>query len=129
MNPSTTWTISQLAQEFAVTPRTIRFYEDEGILAPERNGRNRVYHSRDRARLKLALRGKRLGLSLAEIRSLIGMYDSPHDTRRQLQQYLAILAQHRLMLERKREDIELTLSEITEQETQCRSLLAAGDST
>jgi DNA-binding transcriptional MerR regulator len=124
MNSSTTWTISQLAQEFAVTPRTIRFYEDEGILAPERNGRNRIYRSRDRARLKLALRGKRLGLSLAEIRSLIGMYDSPQDTRRQLQQYLAILEQHRLMLERKREDIELTLSEIAEQETQCRALLA-----
>lgn len=128
MNSSTTWTISQLAQEFAVTPRTIRFYEDEGILAPERNGRNRIYRSRDRARLKLALRGKRLGLSLAEIRSLIGMYDSPQDTRRQLQQYLAILEQHRLMLERKREDIELTLSEIAEQETQCQALLAAGNS-
>jgi len=127
MNSSTTWTISQLAQEFAVTPRTIRFYEDEGILAPERNGRNRIYRSRDRARLKLALRGKRLGLSLAEIRSLIGMYDSPQDTQRQLQQYLSILEQHRLMLERKREDIELTLSEIAEQETQCRTLLAAGD--
>lgn len=126
MNSSTTWTISQLAQEFAVTPRTIRFYEDEGILAPERNGRNRIYRSRDRARLKLALRGKRLGLSLAEIRSLIDMYDSPQDTQRQLQHYLAILTQHRLMLERKREDIELTLSEIAEQEAQCRVLLAAG---
>lgn len=125
MNSSTTWTISQLAQEFAVTPRTIRFYEDEGILAPERNGRNRIYRSRDRARLKLALRGKRLGLSLAEIRSLIDMYDSPQDTQRQLQHYLAILTQHRLMLERKREDIELTLSEIAEQEAQCRVLLAA----
>lgn len=127
MNSSTTWTISQLAQEFAVTPRTIRFYEDEGILAPERNGRNRIYRSRDRARLKLALRGKRLGLSLAEIRSLIDMYDSPQDTQRQLQHYLAILTQHRQMLERKREDIELTLSEIAEQETQCRTLLAAGN--
>lgn len=125
MNSSTTWTISQLAQEFSITPRTIRFYEDEGILTPERNGRNRIYLARDRARLKLALRGKRLGLSLAEIRSLIGMYDSPCDTRRQLQQYLTILEQHRHMLERKREDIELTLSEITEQETQCRALLAA----
>src|SRR5690606_12279294 len=127
MNSSTTWTISQLAQEFAITPRTIRFYEDEGILAPERNGRTRVYRSRDRARLTLALRGKRLGLSLAEIRSLIDMYDSPQDTHRQLQPYLAILEQHRLMLERKREDIELTLSEIAEQEMQCRTLLAAGD--
>ncbi len=127
MNSSTTWTISQLAQEFVVTPRTIRFYEDEGILAPERKGRNRVYHARDRARLKLALRGKRLGLTLAEIRSLIDMYDSPHDTRRQLQQYVSVLEQHRLMLERKREDIELTLGEINEQEAQCRALLAAGD--
>lgn len=127
MNSSTTWTISQLAQEFVVTPRTIRFYEDEGILAPERKGRTRVYHARDRARLKLALRGKRLGLTLAEIRSLIDMYDSPHDTRRQLQQYVAVLEQHRLMLERKREDIELTLGEINEQEAQCRALLAAGD--
>lgn len=123
MTSSTTWTISQLAQEFGITPRTIRFYEDEGILSPERCGRNRVYSPRDRARLKLALRGKRLGLSLAEIRSLIDMYESPQDTRRQLQHYLDILGQHRAMLERKREDIELTLAEIGEQEAQCRALL------
>lgn len=124
MTSSTQWTISQLAQEFGITPRTIRFYEDEALIAPERQGRQRVYSARDRARLKLALRGRRLGLSLAEIRDLIDMYESPQDTHRQLEHYLSVLAEHRTMLERKREDIEETLAEIAEQERQCHALLA-----
>ena len=73
--PTATWTISELSKEFDITPRTIRFYEDQGILSPARQGRNRVYVARDRTRLKLALRGKRLGLQLSEIRDLIDMYD------------------------------------------------------
>lgn|SRR5690606_12793070 len=119
-----TWTITELSREFDITPRTIRFYEDQGILSPERDGRNRVYRARDRARLKLALRGKRLGLQLAEIRALIDMYDGPGDTTPQLRQYLDVLAQHRAQLEQQRRDIDETLSEIAAQERQCQQLLA-----
>lgn len=119
-----TWTISELAREFDITPRTIRFYEDQGIVSPVRDGRNRVYSTRDRARLKLALRGKRLGLLLSEIRSLIDMYDGPGDTTPQLRQYLSILAQHRATLEQQQRDIEDTLAEIAQQEMQCQRLLA-----
>ncbi|WP_459616373.1 MerR family transcriptional regulator [Bordetella sp. 2513F-2] len=121
--PPATWTISELAREFEVTPRTIRFYEDQGIVSPAREGRNRVYGARDRARLKLALRGKRLGLQLSEIRTLIDMYDGPGDTEPQLREYLGVLARHRAALEQQRRDIEETLAEIDEQERQCRMLL------
>jgi len=119
-----TWTISELSREFDITPRTIRFYEDQGIVSPARDGRNRVYSPRDRTRLKLALRGKRLGLQLSEIRGLIDMYDSPSDNAMQLQQYLDVLAKHRTALEQQQRDIEDTLSEIAEQERQCQALLA-----
>lgn len=122
--PSSTWTISELAREFDVTPRTIRFYEDQGIVSPAREGRNRIFGPRDRTRLKLALRGKRLGLQLSEILTLIDMYDGPGDTDVQLRQYLAVLEQHRVTLEQQRRDIDDTLQEITEQERQCRVLLA-----
>lgn len=118
-----TWTISELSREFDITPRTIRFYEDQGIVSPARDGRNRVYSPRDRTRLKLALRGKRLGLQLSEIRALIDMYDSPSDNAMQLRQYLDVLTKHRIALEQQRRDIEDTLSEITEQEQQCHLLL------
>lgn len=120
-----TWTISELAQEFSITPRTIRFYEDQGIVSPTRDGRSRVYHPRDRTRLKLALRGKRLGLQLAEILSLIDMYDGPGDTMAQLRHYMDVLAQHRRMLEQQREDLEQTLNEIRDQQAHCEALLAA----
>ncbi|KRA03386.1 MAG: MerR family transcriptional regulator [Achromobacter sp.] len=122
--PSSTWTISELAREFDVTPRTIRFYEDQGIVSPAREGRNRIFGPRDRTRLKLALRGKRLGLQLSEILTLIDMYDGPGDTDVQLRQYLAVLEQHRVTLEQQRRDIDDTLQEISEQERQCRVLLA-----
>ncbi len=119
----TTWTISELAKEFDITPRTIRFYEDQGILSPAREGRQRVYAPRDRTRLKLALRGKRLGFPLSEIRDLINMYDEPRDTEAQLVLYLQVLAKHREMLEQQRKDIEETLSEIQAQEAKCSLLL------
>ncbi|CAB3647773.1 MerR family DNA-binding transcriptional regulator [Achromobacter mucicolens] len=122
--PSSTWTISELAREFDVTPRTIRFYEDQGIVSPAREGRNRIFGPRDRTRLKLALRGKRLGLQLSEILTLIDMYDGPGDTEVQLRQYLSVLEQHRATLEQQRRDIDDTLQEISEQERQCRALLA-----
>ena len=118
-----TWTISDLSKEFDITPRTIRFYEDQGILSPARAGRRRVYVARDRTRLKLALRGKRLGLQLSEIRELIDMYDGPRDTTPQLKQYWSVLRTQRALFEQQQRDIEETLSEIAEQELQCQALL------
>lgn len=118
------YTITELAQEFDITPRAIRFYEDMGLLTPARAGRNRVYTHRDRTRLKLTLRGKRLGLSLSEIRQLVEMYDSPSDTAPQLEAFLQVLAEHRRQLEQQREDIEITLAEIAQHEERCRGLLA-----
>ena len=118
------YSITELAQEFDVTPRAIRFYEDVGLLEPSRAGRQRVYTQRDRTRLRLTLRGKRLGLSLQEIKKLVDMYESPSDTAPQLQAFLAILTEHRHQLERQREDLELTLAEIAQHEARCRTLLA-----
>jgi DNA-binding transcriptional MerR regulator len=116
--------IGELAREFDVTPRAIRFYEAEGLLAPRRDGQRRIYTARDRTRLKLTLRGKRLGLTLGEIRELIDMYDAGRDERPQLERFLAILAQHRDALEQQREDIEAQLSEINVFEKRCRQRLA-----
>lgn len=124
-----TYTITELAREFDITPRTIRFYEDQGLISPKREGsggRVRVYGARDRTRLKLTLRGKRLGLTLSEIKDLVDMYDSPKDSSAQLQRFLAVLGRHREMLEQQREDLELTLSEIALHEAQCRRLLDEG---
>ncbi|MBO9536189.1 MerR family DNA-binding transcriptional regulator [Herbaspirillum sp.] len=121
-----TYTISELAEEFGITPRAIRFYEDHGLLNPKREGaggRNRVYPARERTRLKLTLRGKRLGFTLSEIKDLIDMYESPKDTEPQLQRFLGVLQQHRDKLERQREDLELTLAEIDAHEEECRALL------
>ena len=121
--PSVTCTITELAAEFDITPRAIRFYEDMGLLQPTRKGRNRVYNLRDRTRLKLTLRGKRLGLTLQEIKQLIDMYDSPASAAPQLRAFLGILAQHRQQLEQQRHDIEVTLAEIQQHEKRCRALL------
>ena len=119
-----TFTITELAQEFDVTPRAIRFYEDVGLLEPARAGRNRVYTQRDRTRLKLTLRGKRLGLSLQEVKQLVDMYESPADTTQQLQAFLSVLQDHRMQLEQQLDDIEVTLAEITQHEDRCKRLLA-----
>jgi DNA-binding transcriptional MerR regulator len=116
-------TIAELAEEFDVTARAIRFYEDMGLLEPARAGRNRVYSQRDRTRLKLTLRGKRLGLSLQEIKQLVDMYDSPSDNAAQLNAFLRVLAAHRRQLEQQLEDIEITLAEIGQHEARCRDLL------
>lgn len=115
--------ISDLARDFAITPRTIRFWEDQGILAPQREGGKRVFTRRDRARLRMALRGKRLGLSLAEIKDLIGMYNSTEDETPQLVECLRIMEKRRAALEQQREDIEAMLAEIGQFETQCRKEL------
>ena len=125
---STTFTISDLAREFAITPRTIRFWEDQGILAPEREGSKRVFTRRDRARLKMALRGKRLGLSLAEIKDLIGMYASTEDETPQLLECLRVIAKRREALEQQREDVEAMLAEISLFEQQCQQELVRRES-
>jgi DNA-binding transcriptional MerR regulator len=126
MLPMPNYTITELAREFDITPRAIRFYEDQGLLSPKREGaggRTRVYNARERTRLKLTLRGKRLGLSLSEIKALVDMYESPTDTSAQLKRFLTVLAQHRETLERQREDLEETLGEISAHEAECRRLL------
>ena len=117
------YSISELAQEFGVTTRTIRYYEDQGLISPERDGVSRVFSSRDRVRLKLALRGKRLGFSLAEIRELFELYDVSRDEQRQLEAFLGKLERRRAMLEQQREDIEIMLNEINFFSEQCRRML------
>ena len=123
---STSYTISDLAKEFDLTTRAIRFYEDMGLLQPERSGaggRNRVYSPRDRTRLRLTLRAKRLGLSLTEAKEIIDLYDSPRDTGVQLQKCLDVLGGHRRQLEEQMADLQATLDEVKEQEKEARSLL------
>lgn len=117
------FSISDLAREFGITPRTIRYYEDQGLLAPQRDGLTRVFSRRDRARLKMALRGKRLGLSLAEIKDLIGMYNSTADETPQLLKCLHILEKRRAALEQQREDIEAMLAQIKAFDASCREEL------
>lgn len=121
-----TYSISDLAQEFDLTTRAIRFYEDMGLLQPTRqgaNGRTRVYSPRDRTRLRLILRGKRLGLSLVEAKDIIDLYDSPRDTSVQLQRFLEVLGQHRRQMEERMEDLQATLDEVRTQEKEAQSLL------
>ncbi len=118
------YSIGELAKMFEVTPRTIRFYEQEGLLAPERRGQTRIYHEKDRVRLKLTLRGKRLGFSLAEIREVIEMYDAmPDGNWRQLQRLLEILADKRANMERQLEDIRLMQRELDDVEARARDVL------
>ena len=119
------FTIGDLAREFGLTTRAIRFYEDCGLLAPERLGRQRVYSVRDRTRLKLTLRGKRLGLKLAEVKELVDMYESRRDSRPQLTRFLLVLARHRAQLEQRMGDLRTTLDEVLAQERQARRLLKA----
>jgi DNA-binding transcriptional MerR regulator len=123
----TTYTIGELAREFDLTTRAIRFYEDCGLITPQRSGRNRVYTARDRTRLKLTLRGKRLGLTLAEVKELVDMYESPRDTQPQLKKFLVVLAAHRAQLEQQMADLQATLEEVRAHEKEARRLLAEGE--
>jgi DNA-binding transcriptional MerR regulator len=121
------YTITDLAKEFDLTTRAIRFYEDMGLLSPQREGvggRSRVYSARDRTRLKLTLRAKRLGLSLTEAKDIIDLYDSPRDTGVQLQKFLSVLAAHRLELEEQMTDLQANLEEVKQHEKEARGLLA-----
>lgn len=127
---ATTFSIRDLAKEFDLTTRAMRFYEDMGLLQPERTGpggRTRTYSARDRTRLKLTLRAKRLGLSLTEAKDIIDLYDSPRDTGVQLQKFLAVLAQHRKQLEEQMADLQANLDEVKEHEKEARALLAKAE--
>lgn len=117
------YTITQLTQEFGVTTRTLRFYEAEGFLKPTRRGRQRLYKPGDRTRLKLILRGKRLGFTLAEIRDIITMYDKSPGEAGQLQLLLQRIEGRRSELMAKRHDIDLTLAELDEVERGARARL------
>ena len=115
MASSQTYTISELAREFDLTTRAIRFYEDMGLLTPEREGaggRSRVYSGMDRARLRLTLRAKRLGLSLTEAKEILDMYDSPRDTVPQLEKFIDVLSRHRGRLEQQHEELQATIREV-----------------
>lgn len=132
--PSTTaqpdvYSISDLAREFAITTRAIRFYEDQGLLNPRRDGRRRIYGRRDRTRLKLTLRGKRLGLSLREIREILDLFDSPQGEEAQLHHYLRILNRHRATLEQQKADVEAVLAELEGARSECLRRLANLDET
>ena len=124
---ASTFTIGELAREFDLTTRAIRFYEDCGLLEPQRQGRNRVYTLRDRTRLKLTLRGKRLGLTLAEVKDLVDMYESPRDTQAQLKKFMAVLALHRAQLEQQMADLNATLDEVRTHEREARRLLGGSE--
>jgi DNA-binding transcriptional MerR regulator len=119
-----TFSISELAREFGVTPRTIRYYEAEGMLAPARRGQRRIYSPRDRVKLSLILRGKRLGFSLAEANEIIDLYNAPQGEAGQLYLLLDKLAQKRGELEAKRRDAETALASMDEYAARCRERLS-----
>jgi DNA-binding transcriptional MerR regulator len=119
-----TWTIGELATEHDTTLRTIRFYEDRGLLSPERRGSTRVFHERDRVRLQLILRGKRLGFTLDEIAHVIGMYDETPGEAGQLEYLIADIERRRAGLLDKRRDLDEALAELDELERRCRTDLA-----
>jgi DNA-binding transcriptional MerR regulator len=124
---SQTYSISDLAKEFDLTTRAMRFYEDMGLLQPERSGpggRSRIYSGRDRTRLKLTLRAKRLGLSLTDAKDIIDMYDSPRDTAAQLEKFLQVLGQQQQLLEAQMKDIQANLDEIKVHQREAKTLLA-----
>lgn len=126
--PEGPWTIAELAAEFDVTHRTIRFYEDRGLLTPERRGTQRVFHPRDRVRLALILRGRRLGFPLDEIRKIVDMYDEEPGESGQLRYLLEQISSRRVELEQRRADIDQILAELDDVERRCRAALTSGQS-
>ena len=121
------WTIGQIAEEFGITHRTVRYYEDQGLVTPERRGTQRVFHPRDRVRLALVLRGRRLGLDLEKIRRIVDMYDETPGEAGQLRYLLEEIATRRAELEQRRADIDQTLRELDEVEARCRADLRVLD--
>src|SRR6476469_3740057 len=122
-----TWTIAQVAEEFDVTHRTVRHYEDLGLISPERRGTQRVYHRRDRTRLALILRGKRLGFPLEEIRTIIDLFDAPRGRRTQLEYVLGQIDERRTDLEQRLRDVKDAIAELGEFERRCREDLSRLD--
>lgn len=120
-----TYTITELAEEFGVTPRTIRFYEDKDLLQPQRNGLNRVYARRDRARLKLILRGKRLGFSLADIKEMLDLYDLGDGQVEQLRLTHRKIADRLEALEAQRTDLNAAIAELRESQRHIEQTLAS----
>jgi len=120
-----TWTIAQVAEEFGVTHRTVRYYEQQGLLSPERRGTTRVFHPRDRVRLALVLRGKRIGFDLDKIRTIVDMYDDVPGEAGQLEYLLEQVGGRRSELRARRADIDAVLDEFDELERRCREDLAA----
>ena len=119
------WTVGQLAEDLGVTTRTLRHYEAEGLITPRRVGQNRVYTARDRARLRLILRGRRFGMSLAECREIVDMYDGAESSeKRQLTTLLSRLDEIAADLDRRAEDLRRTLAEVNDVAAQCRRRLA-----
>ncbi len=123
-NNEPTYTIGELAREFDITPRSIRFYEEQGLMSPERTGQNRIYCNKDRVRLKLILRGKRLGFSLAEVKTLFELYDTHNNSAAQLETMLELTEQKRAVLHQQLEDIQMLMNELDEVEARCREELA-----
>ena len=122
---STTFTISQLSQEFGITTRSIRFYQDQGLLCPERDGQKRIYTARDRTWLKLILRGKRLGLTLAEIRQLLDLYDSSaSNNNQQLLIFIDKIQLRKAALKQQMLDISALQKELDEAEQRCKQALS-----
>ncbi|MGB3620652.1 MerR family DNA-binding transcriptional regulator [Ketobacter sp. MCCC 1A13808] len=122
------YSISELSKEFDITTRAIRFYEDQGLLSPERDGQKRIYSARDRVLLKLILRGKRLGFTLSESRTLFEMYDPDSGNAKQLQQFLSILDEKEVMLDQQLHDIEVMKIELKEARQRCMSALEQSNS-
>ncbi len=121
--PQTTYSISELSKEFDITTRSIRFYEDQGLLKPKRRGQTRIYGLKDRVRLKLILRGKRLGFSLAETRRLFELYDADKNSSSQLQTMLDLVEEKKSALQQQMDDIKVVLMELNSAEQQCRAAL------
>jgi DNA-binding transcriptional MerR regulator len=118
-----TRTIAEVAEEFGVTHRTLRYYEDKGLISPERRGTQRIFHPRDRVRLGLVLRGRRLGFPLDEIATIVNMYDQQPGERGQLEYLLAQIDDRRADLEQRRADIEAALAELQTLERRCSEQL------
>lgn len=125
---STTYSISDLARELDITPRAIRFYEEQGLLNPERRGQERIYNPRDKVALKLILRGKRLGFSLAECKELIDLYEPSSGNRKQLETVLNKVAERRAQLQQQLLDIQQMQLELDTVEERCLAAMVVADS-
>ncbi|MCC4834812.1 MerR family DNA-binding transcriptional regulator [Shewanella sp. 1_MG-2023] len=123
LNPQSTYSISDLSKEFDITTRSIRFYEDQGLIKPKRRGQTRIYSLKDRVRLKLILRGKRLGFSLAETRRLFELYDADKSSTSQLHTMLDLVEEKKASLQQQMDDIKVVLMELNSAEQQCRAAL------